>query len=62
MPRAKEVSACHLGHACHRFVSPDLEVLRILNSFFMIMLIVYVFSITEDVGTYAYVGVFIFHY
>ena len=43
MPRAKEVSACHFGHACHRFTSPDLRVLRILNSFFMITFIMYVF-------------------
>jgi hypothetical protein len=56
MPRAKEVSACHFGHACHRFASPDLEVLRILNSFFMITLIMYVFSVTQNVGTYAYAG------
>jgi hypothetical protein len=56
------VSACHFGNACRRFGRPGIEVLRILNSFFMILLIVYVFSIIQNVGTYAYFGVFVFHY
>jgi hypothetical protein len=46
MPRAKEVSACHFGHACHRFASPDLRVLRILNSFFIITFIMYVYFLS----------------